>query len=71
MTSKNRKRLESLESRIRVRGAKSEAQATNEWLATLSDEMLEKLIAFFEAGVSDGTPIPPDLLAALQTMPGR
>jgi hypothetical protein len=71
MTSKNRKRLESLESRIRVRGAKPQAQATNEWLANLSDEALERLIAFFKAGISADTPVPPDVFAILQTMPDR
>jgi hypothetical protein len=69
MSPKNRKRLEDLESRIGARFARLQAQASSEWLRTLSREQLGTLKAFIKPGVTADTPVPPDVLAILQTMP--
>ena len=71
MTSKSRKRLQGLESRICVIAAQLENQARNEWIAALSDEKLELLAASIKALKSADTPIPPDVIDILQTMPRR
>jgi hypothetical protein len=71
VTSKSRKRLQDLESRICAIAAQLENQARNEWMAALSDEKLERLVSFMQGGISADTPIPPDVLAILQTLPRR
>jgi hypothetical protein len=71
VTAKSRKRLQELESRICAIAAELENQARNEWVAALSNEELERLVSFTKGGISVDTPIPPDVIAILQTMPRR
>jgi hypothetical protein len=71
VTSKSRKRLQELESRICAIAAELENQARNEWLASLSDEKLQRLATFRKGGISADSPIPPDVIEILQTMPRR
>jgi hypothetical protein len=69
VTSKSRKRMQDLESRICAIAAQLKNQEINDWLAGLSNEQLNILLAFTKGGISADTPIPPEVLAILQTRP--
>jgi hypothetical protein len=69
VTSKSRKRMQDLESRICAIANKLNNQEINDWLAGLSDENLNILLAFIKGGISADTPIPPEVRAILQTRP--
>ena len=69
MTSKSRKRMRDLEERICAIANKLKNQEMEEWVAGLSDEQLNILVAFTKGGISADNPIPPEVLAILQTRP--
>ena len=61
--------MKELDSRICAIAAQLENQAIEEWMAALSDEKLQRLATFRKGGISADTPIPPDVIEILQTMP--
>ena len=62
MTSKSRKRMHDLDSRICAIAAELENQAIEEWMAALSDEKLQRLATFRKG---EYLPTPPFLRTCL------